>query len=109
MAVLTTQTITDVAGTAITFASANAGGDKANRPGPKLYALVKNGDASSTTVTVVVPGTEWNGVAKPDTAITVAAGATKAIPLDARYANSSNQVDLTYSSVTSLTIAIVSV
>ena len=105
MAVLTTQTVTALAGTAVTMASAAAGGDTVNRPARGLYLKVTNGSGGSLDVTIAVPGNAWNGAAAPDTTVAVAAGATKYIPMDARYANSSNQAAITYSGVTSLTVA----
>lgn len=105
MATLTTQTMTPVGGTALTTASAAGGGDAVNRPGKGMYLNVRNGDASPITVTIAVPGNLWNGQAAPDTEVTVAATSEKMIPIDARYANSSNQAVVTYSAVTSVTVA----
>lgn len=109
MAALTLQTAA-IAGTTVTYANAAGGGDTVANPSRGQALLVVNGDASSTTVTVAVPGNAWNGAAAPDTAVTVAAGATKLIALDQRYADPSTGLGaITYSSVTSLTIAWVTV
>lgn len=99
-----TVTPVAVAGSTLTLASANVDGNWVVKPGPGVYLIAKNGDASPTTVTVAVPGNAWNGQANPDTAVTVAAGAEKAIPLRAEYADSNNRANITYSSVTSLTV-----
>ena len=107
MATITVQDVTAAAGTAVTFASAAGGGDVINTPGERVYLLVRNADASSKTVTIAVPGTLWNGQAAPDTAVTVSAGTTKAIPLGANYLDSNGQASVTYSDVTSTTIAAV--
>ena len=106
MATLTTQNVTAIAGTAVTTTAAAGGGDVVVRPARGLYLQVTNGDGSPITVTIAVPGNAWNGEAAPDTAQTVAAGATKLFPIDARYANSSNQAAITYSAVTSVTVAV---
>lgn len=105
MAALTRQTIT-TSGLAVTYASASGGGDTVANPTSTTALLVLNGDGSPTTVTIPVPGNAWNGVAAPDTAVVVAAGATALIRLDKRYATN-GVASITYSSVTSLSVAYV--
>lgn len=112
MAELTVQA-SAVAGTAITFGAAAAGGDSFNNTGAnagRVILLVKNGDASGKTVTVnsQVP---CNQGFDHDQAVTVAAGATEAIGPFApdRWNDSSGLVQVTYSAVTSVTVAAVRV
>lgn len=103
MATLNYQTA-KTTGTTLTFTAAAVGGD-AVRPNDGAYVLVANGDGTSTTVTVVVPGTDKYGLARPDITVSVAAGATAVIgPFPSDLA-SSGLVNLTYSKVTSLTVA----
>ena len=109
MATITVQDVTAAAGTTVTFASAAGGGDVINTPGERVHLLVRNADASDKTVTIAVPGTLWNGQAAPDSAVTVTAGTTKAIPLGPNYLDSNGQASVTYSAVTSVTIAAVRV
>lgn len=93
-------------GVAITFASASAGGDKV-LPDPRGVVLVKNGDASAKTVTVVVPGTKY-GQALADITLSVAAGAEAVFgPFADDLADTDGKVALTYSAVTSVTVAAV--
>lgn len=95
-----------ITGTAITFSSAAGGGDTI-APAPSSVLHVRNGSGSPITVTVVVPGTDDFGQARPDIAVTVAASAHTAIgPFSsALLLNSSGVIDITYSGVTSLTVA----
>jgi hypothetical protein len=110
MATLSAQT-TAVSGTAITFSAASGGGDKfANSGNERL--LVRNDDASSVTVTIDSPGTCNFGAAADsnhDLVVTVAAGAEKWIgPFSQdRFNDSNGFVNITYSGVTSLTVAVV--
>lgn len=106
MATLPTQVIAQT-GTAITFTAAAAGGDQC-ATGSDVKLLVKNGDASSHTVTLVTPGTVDGDLAIADRAVTVAAGATAAVPVTDRYRNSTTGLaNLTYDAVTSLTVAVI--
>ena len=105
MATLTTQPATAIGGKTITYTAASAGGDKV-APGPNVYLLVKNASAGSVTVTLDTTGTAFNGVAIPDTAVTVAAGAEAIIPVTADYRNTSDGLAaITYSAVTTVTVA----
>lgn len=95
-----------VTGTALNFTAAAGGGDTVPVSARGLL-LVKNGDASAKTVTVVVPGTKFSQ-ALPDVPVVVAAGATAAIgPFPADLDNGSGLVNITYSAVTSVTVAAV--
>lgn len=102
MATLTYQTST-FSGVALNLVAASAGGDKI-APNLRGVVLVRNGDASATTVTVVVPGTQY-GQERPDYTVTVAAGATTSIgPLVNDLVGTDGLVSLTYSKVTALTV-----
>jgi hypothetical protein len=108
MALLATTAVT-VAGTTQTLAAASAGGDTAH-VGDGLFLVVKNGDATSKTVTLVTPATLETGDAYPDKAYTVAAGATALIPLLDVYRNKATGLaSITYSAVTSVTVGVFSV
>lgn len=96
-----------VAGTTVPFTAAAVGGDTGQTSG-RILLLVKNGDASSHTVTLVTPGTV-DGLAIADRAVIVAAGATVAIPLSDTYRDGSTGLaSWTYDAVTSVTVAVVS-
>lgn len=104
MATLTPQQIT-LAGTVVTYAAAAVGGDKA-LPGATAVLRVNNGGTGSITVTLdsVVPSSYGDDV---NPAITVAAGVEKAILLSpaSRFAGPDGLVSVTYSGVTSVTVA----
>lgn len=107
MATLTTQTAA-LAGLAVSLVPATSGGD-ACPTGAGLVLVVKNGDASSHTVTLATPGTV-DGLAIADRAVTVAAGALEFIPLADIYRNpATGLASLTYDAVTSLDVAVVRV
>jgi len=95
-----------VTGTALNFVAASGGGDTIAVQGD-TYLFVRNADASSKTVTVVRPGSDEYELAVPDVAVTVAAGATAVIgPIPPSFRDSSDSlVDITYSAVTSVTVA----
>ncbi|MFD9064186.1 hypothetical protein ACFVZ3_21985 [Kitasatospora purpeofusca] len=83
--------------------AASAGGDTAPT-GPGRFLVVKNGDASSHTVTVVTPGTV-NGLAVADATVTVPAGKIHTIPLGGVFAGpTARRANITYDAVTSLTV-----
>lgn len=106
MTTLSTQVIAQ-AGTTITFTAASAGGD-ACATGSDVKLLVKNGDASSHTVTLATPGTVDGDLAIADRAVTVAAGATVAVPVTDRYRDpATGLASLTYDAVTSVTVAVI--
>ncbi len=95
-------------GVTVTFVSAAGGGDVFPNTG-REFIHIKNGDASSHDITVnsVTPCDQG---ADHDLVVAVGAGVTKAIGPFAttRFNDGSGNVSLTYSAVTSVTIAIVS-
>ncbi len=110
MATLTAQRVA-VAGTQITYAAAAGGGDKFT-PGDHREFRVKNGDATATTVTIAVPGNTAYGQANPDIAASIPAGQEWAFgPFPSYFGDpaDSNLIAVTYSKVTSLTVAVVDV
>ncbi|GAA0347880.1 hypothetical protein NE235_10705 [Actinoallomurus spadix] len=106
MANIPTQVIAQP-GTAITFTAAAGGGDHC-ATGSDVKLLVKNGDASSHTVTLATPGTVDGDLAIADRAVTVAAGATVCVPVTDRYRDpSTGLASLTYDAVTAVTVAVI--
>lgn len=99
-----------IAGSNIVFTAADAAGDTV-LPDLDGGVLVRNADTVAKTVTVVVPGNTRFGQPDPDVAITVAAGETRLIgPLPQGLADPEDRlVHLTYSNVTALTVAAVSI
>lgn len=99
-----------IAGTDPGLQAAAGGGDKI-APGDRTALLVVNGSGGSLTVTIAVPGnTRW-GQAQPDVAVAVPAGETRIIgPLpSALAADSDGLVAITYSGVTSLEVAAITI
>lgn len=94
-------------GQAITMAAAGGSGDLL-QPNERGALLVRNADATSKTVTVAVPGTEY-GQERPDIAVVVAAGEFALIgPLPADLGDlTDGKVHVTYSATTSVTVAAV--
>lgn len=93
-----------VPGTIPTWTNAAGGGDKL-RPVTGVL-LVRNGSASSMTVSVPLPGTTRYGQALPDpTALTIAAGAFAVIgPFESDLTGPDGFIDVTYSAVTTVTV-----
>ncbi len=109
MALLAHQQIA-ATGTAVSHAAAAGGGDTV-APDSRLFLWVKNASGGAITVTVVVPGTYY-GQALADIAVSVPATTGERLigPLDNRLADpSTGVVNITYSGVTSLTVAAVKV
>ena len=111
MATLTSQTIVE-SGLNTTYAAAGAGGDTfLNDTSEKIFLHVKNGDASSKTVTVTaaktsatVPG--MGPMTKGNISIAIPAGDSRMIgPL--YYTAYGKNPAITYSAVTSVTVAVV--
>lgn len=104
MALIAPQQI-QITGTEVTYAAASGGGDTV-APGDDVFLHVKNADASDKTVTLVRPGTEF-GQANPDVAVVVTAGEQRMIgPLSREFADASTGlISVTYSAVTSVTVA----
>lgn len=109
MATLPYQKAT-LAGSAYATAAASAGGDRV-APNSRGCVLVANGGAGAVTVTVVTPGNTRYGQADPDVPVTVPAGASRLIgPFPQELADPADTlVALTYSAVTSVTVAAIEV
>lgn len=107
MATLATQKITR-AGLVATLAAATSGGDKFT-PSNRTYLEVNNGSGATITVTIETPGEAIEDVAITDLAVPVAAGARSRIgPFPGgTFADSTDSglCQISYSGVTSLTIA----
>lgn len=103
MALLTVNEITR-SGQAVSLVAAAAGGDTFPNTGGE-FVIVKNGDASPTTVTLDIKAT-LDGQPVTDRTVSVAAGAEVAIgPFPTNHYNDANQeVALTYSKITALTV-----
>lgn len=97
-----------ITGTALTMTAVTASDTVA--PDDRSVWLVNNGSGSPVTVTVVVPGTVY-GQARPDVAVSVAAGALAPIgPLVADLADpATGLITITHSAQTSITAAVVRV
>lgn len=93
--------ITDTAAQAV----AAAGGGDTAPVGPGRFLYVNNADASSKTVTIATPGTV-KGLAIADAAVVVAAGKHAIIPLADVYRGATGRASITYSAVTSVTVAV---
>lgn len=106
MALLTAQPL-NVVGVKPTFAAAAALGDTL-KPGANQVLIVTNGDASAKTVTLVRPGTEY-GQANADVAKVIPAGETWYFLVPPEFADTDGLIDITYSAVTSVTVAVVRV
>lgn len=88
-----------------TYTAAAAGGDTAPI-GNGIVLHVKNGDASSHTVTVATPGTV-GGLAVADATQTIPAGSEAFIPMRSEYRQANGRSAITYDGVTSVTVAVV--
>ena len=107
MAVLTTQTIIRT-GTGLEpdYETCAAGGDSFVNTGTE-FLHVKNGSGGSLTVTVTTPVTV-DSLAVSDQAYAIPAGEERMIgPFPCRWYASSGSTSITYSGVTSLTIAVI--
>jgi len=113
MATLTVQTY-DESGTDLTLSSATGGGDQFANSGRESLIIVNN-DASSKTVTIAAQttsfeDTDFGNAVKQDQSVTVSAsgGVAKIGPFSKRAFNDgSGNVQITYSAVTSLEVAVV--
>lgn len=113
MALLTNQKPA-LTGTAITTTSAAGGGDTLSNPRGKTALQVTNGGGGSINVTVGVPSPtpvraadgQFPAQSLTSTVVAVAAGATKIIgPIPPAYNDGSGIVAISYSGVTSVTVA----
>lgn len=107
MANLATQDIT-LAGLGPTYAAASAGGDTFT-PDEGVIVHVKNGGASPITVTIVTPNATASGLAIADAGGSVPAGGERFFgdfkAVDFARA-SDGKADVTWSAVTSVTLAV---
>jgi hypothetical protein len=103
MAALTVQQIL-VTGLAPSYASAAGGGDTFVNDGD-TFLHVFNGGGGSINVTIA-PAGSVNGIGFEDQVVAVAAGANKMIgPFDPAIFNGASGVSVSYSGVTSVTVA----
>ena len=102
MALVATVPVT-LAGTALTFANASAGGDKFV-PDENTFLLIHNASGVSITATIVTPYSPL-GLTLQDPAITVVAGAELTVgPFAPPYwANTAGQADVTFAPYASVT------
>lgn len=115
MAALAIQTPSE-SGTTVTYASCTGGGDTAANNG-KMLLHVKNGSGGALTVTVTktasasITDHQYGLLTKADSVVSVGAGAEKFIgPFATGAFNStSGTIAITYSGVTSLTIAAIQI
>lgn len=107
MAILT-PTAVSRAGNPLTSTAASAGGDSFPNTG-KEFLVIKNGGAAAITVTLDIQQTV-DGQAVTDKTVSVAAGATVLIgPFPTGIYNDANgRVNITYSSVTNVTVDVFS-
>ncbi len=101
---ITNYSVPVLAGTPPTYA-APATSDTA-QVGSTL--IVKNASAGAITVTIVTPGNLPTGDAYPDKAYTVGVGAEAWIPVLSEYRNTAGVAAVTFSAVTSVTAASIS-
>lgn len=108
---MATQTVQNVtrAGVNPTYASAAVGGDEFVNTGKELIHI-KNGDSSNMTLTVATQGTVDGQAVADRTVVVPLGGETVLGPFPTSvYNDTNNKVQLTYSSVTSLTLGILNV
>lgn len=99
-----------LSGTPVTYTAAAGGGDTFTLPHDAVALRVKNGGGSPITVSVAFPGTTPYGVANPvRTTSSIAAAAEVVIgPIPPSAVDvSTGLVSVTYSGVTSVTVAVV--
>lgn len=108
MATLTPQQVVRT-GLEATYTAAAGGGDVFPNTGREIVDIV-NGGGGDITLTIVTPGT-YQGQALADDAVVVTAGERRHVgPFPPEmYNNSSGQVALAYSGVTSVTVAILKI
>ena len=106
MALLTRQNASGPDGATITFVAAAGGGDTVVG-GSGVHLLVNNGGGSPITVTLVTPETVEGSLAVADRAITVTNATIREIPVPSRYTAANGEASITYSGVTSVTVAAV--
>ncbi|GAA3301310.1 hypothetical protein [Streptomyces cinereospinus] len=104
MAILSAQRL-PLGGLQATFSNAASGGDQAP-VGEKLVLVVRNGDATSKTVTLTTPGTVGD-LAVADAQQTIPASGSAFIPLKSVFRDpATGRASISYSAVTSVTVAV---
>ena len=105
MSLLTVQTI-NANGLNPTYGAASAGGDKVPLNAANTFLHVKNGSASSVTVTITTQSNQVDGLTLPDRTVTIPASGERMIgPLtQARYGDINQQASVAYSAVTTVTV-----
>jgi len=93
--------LADVAGAAV----AAAGGGDTAAVGPGRFLYLSNGGGSPVTATVASPGTV-KGLDVENPALVVAAGEIGLLPLPRFLAGTAGRAAITYSGVTSVTVAV---
>jgi hypothetical protein len=107
MALLTTQQMTS-AGAALTLAAANVGGDTADISNGRTFLWCKNASGGAITVTLATPG-DVEGLAIADRTVSVPATTGERMIGPLNPAVYGSIATITYSGVTSFTVAAVSV
>lgn len=110
MATLTVQSAT-LAGTAITMSNCAAGGDEYVMTDSKTAILLTNAHAGNDYTVTVASGVNCNYGTDHDVAVSVVHGTTKLIgPFSyTRFKDANKKVQITYSGVTTMTIAVLRV
>jgi hypothetical protein len=108
MAALSTQNVNRT-GITLSFASCAGGGDTFT-PGSQTMLYVKNGGGTSQTVTVAASQILMGDIAIPNLTMAVSGSSEKTFgPFPASvYASSTGTTAISYTAVTSLTIAVIS-
>lgn len=104
MATLTYQQ-SKITGSTVATVAASVGGDKV-APNSRGALMVINNSAGAITGTVVTPGNTQYGQSDPDVPFSVAAGTTALVgPFPQSLSGDDGLIAITYSAVTSVTVA----
>lgn len=103
LALITVPVATGIADVAAQAVAAAGGGDTAP-VGPGRFLYVNNGSGGSITVTLATPG-QVSGIDIANVAVAIAAGDHALIPLSNVFRGATGRAAITYSGVTSLTVA----
>lgn len=106
MALIAPQPV-PVTGLEAAYVAATVSGDTV-RPAAGLVLHVVNANGADRTVTLVRPGLSY-GVANPDVAVVVTAGESRFIAVPREFADTDGLIDVTYSAVTGVTVALLKV
>ncbi len=106
MATLTVQSLNGTSGVSVTTQAADVAGDEFVNENGRTAFEVNNGSGSSVDVTIITQATV-DGLAVADRVISVGAGERYIINqlASGTYNDSNGNVQVTYSSVTSVTVA----